>query len=55
MKSVSICYLWSGKRHVIDYKISDPLWRDHFQLLVLAGKKPSLIYHAESVHTEARS
>ena len=44
MNSISICYFWAGKRHVVLYKVEDPVWRDHFQLLVLAGKKPSLIY-----------
>ena len=53
MNSVFICYLWAGKSCSVLYKVGDPEWRNHFQLLIDAGKKPRVIYHTELIHTEA--
>ena len=52
---LSLCYLWAGQSCSVLYKVEDPEWRDHFQLLIDVGKKPRVIYHAELVNTEARS
>ena len=52
---LTLCYLWDGQSRSVLYKVEDPEWRNHFQLLIDVGKKPRVIYHAELVNTEARS
>ena len=43
--SLNIFYYWNGKRHCVYYKVANPEWREHFQMLIEAGKKPRIFYN----------
>ena len=43
--SLNIVYFWNGIRHSVIYERKDPKWREHFQMLVQAGKQPRILYN----------